>query len=126
MCNATNKTEKKMTTSNIKKFRLRFRDKPSGGQAAVRDIRDCHEPEGNPVEDGEWEHVATYSGKDHHIEADDEGYHVYRRKFHATTTDDRLSEGVADPRPSQLRERLKKLTTQADINAANAEFWKRK
>jgi hypothetical protein len=133
-----------MTTSNIKKFRLRFRDKPSSDQAAVRDCK--NDLAGNPVEDDDWEHVASYSGKHHHVESDDEGYHVYRRKFRVATTDDRISDGWDETSelfkklPPEIQEQLRKQRTEdrtkpivarkirnpADINAANKAMWERK
>jgi hypothetical protein len=47
--------------------------------------------------------VASYT-KEHDIRVDDDGtIHVYRK---ASGSDTRVSAGIADPRPSQLRERL--------------------
>ena len=70
-------------------------------QAAVRDIRDCHEGlrailwkmESGDTSPPTAARIIT-------IEADDEGYHVYpvvNGSPTPQTTDDRLSEGVADP-----------------------------
>ena len=51
------------------------------------------------------------SGAHHVIEQDADGnWHVYRKG--TRTADDRLSEGIDDPRPSQLREQLAKITAQ--------------
>ncbi len=62
------------------------------------------------------DHIIALSGAHHVIEQDADGnWHVYRKG--TRTADDRLSEGIDDPRPSQLREQL------AKINSANQEFW---
>jgi hypothetical protein len=97
-----------MTTSNITKFRLRFQDRPS-------DWKPCSQTQG---------------ADDYELIFEDNDTRVYRKRVRQTTVDDRISGGKDDGTEIRLREkqpeRIKKLLTQADINRANAEFWKRK
>jgi hypothetical protein len=65
------------------------------------------------------ERVASFTGAHHVVKRDTDGnWHVYRKG--SRTIDDRLSEGIADPRPSNLRESL------ARINQLRAEFCARR
>lgn len=93
------------------RLRLRFQDSPSDWQPF---------PKATATHDAGL--VQSYSPKDFTVEiATDGTINVYRRQpptaTHVTTDDERISLGIEDPRPSQLRERL------AKINKANTEFY---
>ena len=83
-------------------------DRQPSPETAVRDTDEPGEP------------IATYSGRHHVAATDADGNIVILRKGSRSTSDivPRLSQGVDDPRPSELRKRLEK------INTDNAAFWK--
>jgi hypothetical protein len=79
----------------------------------------------SPKEVQRGEHIAMFTGLHHLVETDADGnWHVYRKR--TATSDERVSPGADGGTATRLREKHKQvLLTLADVNTANAKFWKR-